>query len=161
MIEDDRKGGTVRRRIIAIAILAVGAVTLAACAAPSDEGDDMDKAAVAAAIEQLDGVVSADVGAYNTGTPGSFGARVEITVDQDGYAALGEVVDGAVRAVAADPGQYSTYDFEVTAPDEAEPDDLIVLTLSRYRDVIPFDQGTYVGSTLSLTAAELAEVAAG
>ena len=119
----------------------------------------MDKAAVTAAIEDLTGVVSADVGAFNTGTPGSFALRVGITVDERGRDELGTVVDGAVRAVASDPGEYGSVDIEVTAPDPAEPDDLVVLTLSRYRDRIPFGEGEYLGSTLTLTAAEVAAVA--
>jgi hypothetical protein len=120
----------------------------------------MDKAAVTAAIEELPGVASAEVGAYNTGRPGAYALRVAITVDESGRDELGRVVDGAVRAVAADPGDYESADFEVTAPDEAEPDDLIVLTLARYQERIPFDEGAYLGSTLTLTAAEVAAVAA-
>lgn len=154
------------RRAAAVLVAALCALVLVACAAsptPTTPGGepDMDKAAVTAAIEEIPGVASADVGAFNTGTPGSFAARIALTLDESGLARLGEVLHHAVRAVAADPGDYATYEFEVTAPDESEPSDLIVLTLSRYRDRIPFSQGTYLGSTLSLTASELAEVAAG
>lgn len=149
----------VKRLIGAVAVFAASAIVLAACATSPGGDTDMDKAAVTAAIEGLDGVVSADVAAFNTGTPGSFALRVGVTVDESGRDELGSVVDGAVRAVAADPGDYETVDIEVTAPDPAEPDDLIVLTLSRYRDRIPFAEGEYLGSTLTLTAAEVAAVA--
>ena len=109
----------------------------------------MDKTSVVAATEALPGVVSADVAAYNTGRPGAYALRVAVTVDERGRAGLGEVVDGAVRAVAAEIGDYESATFEVTAPDDAgEP---VVLTLARYRDTIPFDEGEYRGSTLTLT----------
>ena len=149
----------VKRLIGSVAALAASVIVLAACAASPGGDTDMDKAAVAAAIEDLTGVVSADVGAFNTGTPGSFGLRVGITVDERGRDELGTVVDGAVRAVASDPGEYESVTVEVTAPDPADPADLVVLTLSRYRDRIPFEEGEYLGSTLTLTAAEVAAVA--
>ena len=150
----------------AVAVVVAGMIAFAACApatpgtTPTGREADMDKASVTAAIEELPGVVSADMSAYNTGTPGSYALRVGVTVDERGRDDLGRVVDGAVRAVADDPGDYESVDLEVTAPDEAEPDDLIVLTLARYRDRIPFDEGEYLGSTLTLTAAEVAAIAA-
>lgn len=118
----------------------------------------MDKEAVAAAIAEIPGVEEAEVGAFNTGTPGSFGALVQITVDEAGREAVGEVLDASVRIIAADPGEYRTFDFELTTPDETgEP---VIDTLARYRDRIPFAEGAYLGSTLTLTADEIAAVAA-
>lgn len=166
-----RKADGMRRRIIVTALALTCGMLLAACtgptAAPSPdgtpnagpgEGADMDKQAVAAAIEEIPGVEEAAVGAFNTGTPDSYGALVQITVDEDGLAAVGDVIDASVRIVAADPGDYRTYDFELSAPDETG--ELIIDTLSRYRDRIPFAEGSYLGSNLSLTADELAAVAA-
>ena len=149
------------RRIIAIVLTIIGALALASCSFADAEKDAMDQTAVATTIEQTGGVVSAEVGEFSAGTPNSYGARVQITVDRAGLDDLGGVLVDAARAVAADPGRASFFDFEVTAPDEAEPDELVVLTLSRYRDRIPFAEGSYVGSTLTLTADELAQVAAG
>lgn len=158
---DERTVTTVIRTITAIVVAAASALALTACTASPEGNADMDKTAVAAAIEELPGVVSAEVGAFNTGTPGSYGARIGITVDDAGFDALGDVVDGSVRIVAADPGEYGSYDFEVTAPDPVDPEVPVILTLARYRDRIPFPQGDYVGSTLTLTREELAEIAAG
>ena len=153
-----------RPRPAASAVAAAAALTfalaLAGCAAHPGEDPDMDKTAVASAIEQIDGVVSADVGAYNTGRPGSYALRVGLTVDESGKAELGRVVDGAVRAVAGEARDYESVAFEVTAPDDSDPDEPVILTLSRYRDGIPFSEGEYLGSTLTLSAAEVEAVAA-
>jgi len=157
------------RRFGAVALALTCAALLAACtasptASPTSSGSspgggsDMDKEAVAAAIAALPGVDEAAVGAFNTGTPDSFGALVQITVDEEGLAEVGEVIDASVRIIATDPGEYRTYDFELTAPDETG--ELVIDTLSRYRDRIPFAEGSYLGSNLSLTAEELAAVAA-
>lgn len=118
----------------------------------------MDKEAVAAQIAALPGVEEAEVGAFNTGTPGSYGALVQITVDEAGLEAVGEVIDASVRIIAVDPGEYRTFDFELTAPDETG--ELVIDTLSRHRDRIPFAEGSYLGSNLSLTADEVAAIAA-
>lgn len=118
----------------------------------------MDKGAVTAAIEELSGVVGAEVGAYGTGRPDDFGLRVAVTVDEAGYEKVGEVVTGTVTTVAASAGGYSSYDFEVVAPDPEGSGDAVVLTLSRYRDVIDLPVGSYLGSTLTLTSEELRQL---
>ncbi len=143
--------------VAGMVVLVVTALVATACAPASRKEPDMDKTSVVAAIEALPGVVSADVAAYNTGRPGAYALRVAVTVDERGRAGLGEVVGGAVRAVAAEIGDYESATFEVTAPDDAgEP---VVLTLARYRDAIPFDDGEYRGSTLTLTSAEVVAAA--
>jgi hypothetical protein len=164
MMEADGRRTGMGRRIGALALALTCAALLAACtASPAPTStlggeSDMDKEAVAAQIAELPGVEEAEVGAFNTGTPGSYGALVQITVDEAGLAAVGEVIDASVRIIAVDPGPYRTFDFELTAPDETgEP---IIETLSRYRDRIPFAEGTYLGSNLTLTAGEVAAVAA-
>lgn len=118
----------------------------------------MDKGAVTAAIEDLSGVDSADVGAFSAGSPDDYGLRVTVAVDDAGYEKVGEVVTGTVNTVAASAGGYSSYDFEVVAPDPEGSGDAVVLTLSRYRDVIDLPVGSYLGSTLTLTSEELRQL---
>ncbi|QAY61211.1 hypothetical protein ET475_15305 [Microbacterium protaetiae] len=121
----------------------------------------MDRDSVIAAIEGLPGVDAADIGSYNTGTPGDHGVLVSVTVDDAGYESLGDVVGGSVRAVADSPGDYSAYSVEVTAPDPEGSDELVILTLSRYQDKIGLPVGTYVGSGLIFTPEELRQIGRG
>ncbi|WP_314423565.1 hypothetical protein [uncultured Microbacterium sp.] len=156
-----------RRPLSTTAVLLGLGVLLGGCAVPSSgsAGAEMDDAAVIAGIEGIPGVVEAGIGSYNTGVPGAFAVNVSLTVDEKGLEDIGDVMHETIRVVAADPGDYQSYDFEVTAPEadgtvsdsEDAPPELVIITLESYDDVIDLPVGTYLGSTLSLTADELRE----
>lgn len=141
-----------------------GAVVLAAltgCTAPTTEGTEMkiDATEIEREIESIDGVAGATIGTASTGTPGSYRLSAKIEVDEQGDAALGEVLVGAVRAVDAGADGFTTYAFYVAAPDPAGGDVPVEQRLEDRRTEIPIEVGAYRGSGLVLTEDELAEAA--
>jgi hypothetical protein len=141
------------RAALLAAALAVG---LTACAPAQGGEPDMDQAALEASFTAIDGVTRAEASGYNTGAPGSYGVRVALTVDETGLASIGDVMTEAVDAAAAHAPGFKNYVFEVIAPDPAYPDEEVIITLADYRPQIPLPVGSYSGSTLTLTADELA-----
>ncbi|MFE6965771.1 hypothetical protein ACFVAJ_11690 [Agromyces sp. NPDC057679] len=145
-------------------LLLGGAVVLAAltgCTSPTTEGTEMkiDATAIERELESIDGVASATIGTASAGTPGSYRLSAKIELDEQGDAALGEVLIGAVRAVDAGADGFTTYAFHVAAPDPAGGDAPAELRLSERRSEIPIEVGAYRGSGLVFTDEELAEAA--
>ncbi|GAA5204836.1 hypothetical protein [Microbacterium jejuense] len=137
----------------------VAALLLSGCASPEQGGPELDSAAVIAALAGIDGVTAADASAYSTGTPTSYGVRTEISVDDAGLAAIGDVMGSAVDVLAAQAAGFRTYVIEVSAPDPENPGTEMIVTLADYQDQMPFTQGSYLGWTLTLTADELQQAA--
>lgn len=144
-----------------LTLAVVTALALSGCSPAASPAQQMDVAAVESVIESVPGVTDAHVGVYNTGAPGAAAALVSITVDQTGFDALGDVVGGAVDAVAADPGDLTEYQFEVTAPDPADTSEFVIISLGDYQDLFNLPAGSYLGSTLTLTPDELQRASSG
>lgn len=141
----------------AVTVLLVPA--LAGCAAGDQTEAEMDPVAIESELEALDGVEEAHVGVFNTGAPGSFGLRTEVTLDDAGVERLGEVVVESLRAVRRGSSGYRAYQLLVSVVDPASPTGTRGLSLRRHRAEIPVEAGDYQGAGLVLTDRELTEAA--
>jgi len=141
---------------------ALVAVMLSGCAPAKEEEPAMDLAAVQRELDGIGGVVESSTGARNTGVPGGYALRVQLVVDDDGLASIGEVLQEAVDDVAGAASAaegYREYEFTVSVTDPSSPTGTRRVTLSRHQERIAIDQGALT-SSLILTADELAAAAA-
>ncbi|WP_448005882.1 hypothetical protein [Agromyces bauzanensis] len=155
-----------RRRRMAMIGIVCAMLALAGCSAGAGAGAAQDAEAkvdagrIESELARIDGVRDAEVGVFNTGAPGSFGLRVELTVDDDGVARLGGVVVEAVRIVgrgSAGSGYSAT--LLVAAVDPGSPTGTRGVSLKARRAEIPIEVGTYQGAGLALTPDDLREAA--
>lgn len=155
--------GSRRRRLAVIgAVWAMLAVTACSAGTGTDEGPEakVDAVQIESELARIDGVQEATVGVFNTGAPGSFALRVELTVDEDGSARLGEVVVESVRIVgrgSADSGYSAS--LLVSAVDLESPTGTRGISLKQRRAEIPIDVGNYQGAGLMLSDEDLRAVA--
>lgn len=155
--------GAHRRRLTMIGVVCA-MLALAGCSPGSGAAQDaeakVDAGRIESELDRIDGVQDAAVRVYNTGAPGSFGLRVELTADDDGIARLGGVVAEAVRIVgrgSAGTGYSAT--LLVAAVDPGSPTGTRGVSLKARRAEIPIEVGSYQGAGLSLTAEDLHEAA--
>jgi hypothetical protein len=156
----------VRRRRLAVIGAMWAMLALSGCSAGTGTGADEGPEAKVDAVEieselvQIDGVQDAAVGVFNTGAPGSFALRVELTVDENGSARLGDVVVESVRIIgrgSADSGYSAS--LLVAAVDPESPTGTRGISLKQRRAEIPIDVGSYQGAGLALTDEDLRAVA--